>query len=172
MSQTLSLTGTFRSAARRDLVHRATVRHFGIYLPASMVEVSRSRLTPEAEGELVGYHRAWRMRWGCSRTLSTRADCISSCIDPVFWQRGLVLGPLRRCLIKMFIFLFRRSAPDASACATRPLMTIAEGVAVADNFNLLVTSAIVAYRESPVIDNPGASKVTFQTSPESPRRRS
>jgi NADH-quinone oxidoreductase subunit H len=156
MSQTLSLTGIV-DAQQRDGVWYIVPQFVGfvIYLLASTAEVSRIPFDlPEAEGELVaGYHTEYGgMRWAMFQNAEYIALIAFSALASILFLGGydgpVLPGPLWM-LIKMFIFLFLSIWVRSTLPRVRydRLMTIGWKVLLPlATINLLVTSAIVAYR--------------------------
>ena len=128
---------------------------FLIYLLASTAEVSRIPFDlPEAEGELVaGYHTEYGgMRWAMFQNAEYIALISFSALASILFLGGydgpLLPGPLWM-LIKMFLFMFLSIWVRSTLPRVRydRLMTIGWKVLLPlATVNLLVTSAVVAYR--------------------------
>jgi NADH-quinone oxidoreductase subunit H len=156
MSQTLSLTGIVE-AQQRDGIWYIFPQFAGflIYLLASTAEVSRIPFDlPEAEGELVaGYHTEYGgMRWAMFQNAEYIALISFSALASILFLGGydgpVLPGPVWM-LIKMFVFMFLSIWVRSTLPRVRydRLMTIGWKVLLPlATLNLLVTSAVVAYR--------------------------
>jgi NADH-quinone oxidoreductase subunit H len=156
MSQTLSLTGIV-AAQQRDGLWYIVPQFVGfiIYLLASTAEVARIPFDlPEAEGELVaGYHTEYGgMRWAMFQNAEYVALIAFSALASILFLGGydgpVLPGPIWM-LIKMLVFLFLSIWIRSTLPRVRydRLMTIGWKVLLPlATANLLVTSAIVAYR--------------------------
>jgi NADH-quinone oxidoreductase subunit H len=156
MSQTLSLVGIVQ-AQHRDGIWYVIPQFLGflIYLLASTAEVSRIPFDlPEAEGELVaGYHTEYGgMRWAMFQNAEYVSLISFSALASILFLGGyegpVLPGPIWM-LIKMGIFIFLSIWIRSTLPRVRydRLMTIGWKLLLPlATLNLLVTSAIVAFR--------------------------
>jgi NADH-quinone oxidoreductase subunit H len=159
MAQTLSLTGIV-AAQKHDGLPYIVPQFFGfvIYVIASTAEVSRIPFDlPEAEGELVaGYHTEYGgMRWAMFQNAEYVALIAFSAVASVLFLGGpagpawLPLpGPVWM-LLKMGLFILIQMWVRGTLPRVRydHLMAVSWKLLLpAATLNLLVTSAVVAYR--------------------------
>jgi len=159
MAQTLSLTGIV-AAQKHDGLPYIVPQFFGfvIYVIASTAEVSRIPFDlPEAEGELVaGYHTEYGgMRWAMFQNAEYVALIAFSAVASVLFLGGPVgpawlplPGPVWM-LLKMGLFILIQMWVRGTLPRVRydHLMAVSWKLLLpAATLNLLVTSAVVAYR--------------------------